>query len=729
MNISAHPLHSFIEPLEARIAPAFADLVLQFVSIKFPDVAVPGDEGSMTIKITNIGDAPATHPTCINFWLVPDPGAGVAPGDSVYLANGFNTSKSEKIVDGLKDVALNLAHGETKEITKKFTLPDMVLGGFLVAPTDFHSGGGGVEPFNMTPGPHFIVAEVDGASENDPPIWFLYHQNNFAASPSAFDYQYKLGNVSPANGVVGQPRTGVSLNAVDADGTHVVFDLKGPGSGAFTLPNSFSDPAITDLALKGTSAASIVSFTVPKSKTGDGRITLNNLSADAALKGIKFPQANVTGNVAIAGALEDLVLGDIGGVGKSVTLGAGITDKPVDITFGHVSDLDLTVAGKIGKLDVADWTNPNADPDLITAPSIHQLTSDGDFAASFTGGNVDSATIAGALRGGTWNTATIEKLTAGEIASNWKLENSTAVKALTVKGPVAGQLNSLFFNQLEFEDFSGTINAYGNFGRIMSLKAAKVSNPTITATGLVKLITVEQWTGGSITAQDYGGIVVTGKGKDVKGDLKDVFILQASLSAAGIGIIVKGIMANVTINGTGMDIREISADEWSGGTVLAGSLRTLKLIGNKADGVNGDLNGVNISLTKPASGAGTVQVAGFINNSTINAAGSIGTVQALGMTDSTISASGAEGIAKLWIKGKETGGVFFAASQVSATKIATVIIGNVDESGAGADFGITAGAIAKYTRNKNGHPVKRLALMDDPTSSLDTVGKYQLKIT
>src|SRR4051812_22469373 len=172
-----------IEMLEPRIAPAgVSELVLHFVSMKFPDVAVPGDSGSMTFTIENIGDAPATNNTCINFWLVPDL-LGTTPIDSVFNNGlyGYNEGNAEKIVDGLKDVPLNLAPGKTTApITKKFTLPDMILGEDTVVPSALLFGyGGGYHPFNMTPGNHFIVAEVDGASENELPF-VSNHKNNYA---------------------------------------------------------------------------------------------------------------------------------------------------------------------------------------------------------------------------------------------------------------------------------------------------------------------------------------------------------------------------------------------------------------------------------------------------------------------------------------------------------------------------------------------------------------------
>jgi len=74
-----------------------------------PDFAVPGDTGSITVQIENVGDTPTNHDavTCINIWMSDDNGPGLA------ALNGGQDSSHVKIVDGLKDVNVaNLAaHG------------------------------------------------------------------------------------------------------------------------------------------------------------------------------------------------------------------------------------------------------------------------------------------------------------------------------------------------------------------------------------------------------------------------------------------------------------------------------------------------------------------------------------------------------------------------------------------------------------------------------------------
>ncbi len=905
-----------IEPLEARIAPA-VDLLLKITSIEFPNVAVPGDSGTITMTIENIGDEVAKNTTDINIWLVPDPGAGQQPGDSVYNGGNFgrNTAKSMKIVEGEKDVPLNLKPvsegGNPKIITKKFTLPDLILGEGTVAPGDLYftndPGGPSVyHPFNMTPGLHYIVAEVDGGNENEP--FFFSHRNNFAAPAGPFDYQYQFGTVGSRSNVDLHTTSGTfDTTTRTFPGPSADFSLSGSGKGTISVVNATAgDPTNrNNLAFTGTSAGSFGAAAVFKNKAGNDRLTLNNITADSPMKGIKLPKFDLTGSVDATGALAGLELGNIGGSGKHINIGGGASDPPATVILGRVNDLDLTAGVGLGVLQVIDWQKGGA-ADTITTPFISDLSAKGDskasvagdFAASinlnganakgfalgevtvvgqlkqstftatgtgkvgdivaksanqwgmnvqgaaedvlifqdlagatatgltaksfglikvggnlsnhitatgaddkglsiksvvakaiqainikaenggiekveagdWTGGgelkaktvktlttktgdftptlnltgisiidaptpSIGTATIAGALKTGTWNIkGKIKSLTAGSVEAGWSLLGETTdaakvtrIENLLVKGAVAGSFTTWIFDKVEFKgDFTGSIKTETSESQsIGSFTAAKVIGATFNASGFVKKFTADQWSGGSITAPDFGDLSFTGA-KGVAGDLKNTTLkITGSGPSNGFGkLTAKGSLASLIIDAAQAYLGTITAKEWIGGSLTAQALLNLDLNGDKAANIRGDLSGVTIKLFDPGARLTKTDVAGFIENSTIETQGNLGLVQALGMNGATIKTINGD-IDKVIIKGK-TGSDFFIASNVNAKRIDTVIVNNVKTTNGGTPFGFSATTIDKYLRKIGGAVVESAVGLDPSKSPFDVDGDYRV---
>ncbi len=909
---------SLIEPLEARIAPA-VDLLLKITSIEFPNVAVPGNSGTITMTIENIGDEVAKNTTDINIWLVPDPGAGQQPGDSVYNGGNFgrNTAKSMKIVEGEKDVPLNLKPvsegGTPKIVTKKFTLPDLILGEGTVAPGDLYftndPGGPSVyHPFNMTPGLHYIVAEVDGGNENEP--FFLSHQNNFAAPAGPFDYQYQFGTVGSRSNVDLHVTSGTfDTTTRTFTGPSADFSLSGPGKGTISVVNATAGVPTNrnNLAFTGTSAASFAAAGVFKNKAGLDRFTLNNITADAAMKGIKLPKFDLTGNVDINnGGIAGLELGNVGGSGKHINIGGAAADPPATVILGRVNDLDLTSNVGLDVLQVIDWRKGGA-ADTIMAPFISDLSTKGDskaaiagdFAATinlnganakgfalgevtvvgqlqqttftatgtgkvgdivaksanqwglniqgaaddivilqdlagatptgltaksfssikvggnlsnhitatgaddkgigiknvvakaiqainikaenggiekveagdWTGGgelkaktvktlttktgdftptlnltgisiidalipSIGTATIAGALKTGTWNIkGKIQSLTAGSVEAGWSLLGETTdaakvtrIEKLMVKGAVAGSFTAWLFDKVEFKgDFTGSIKTETSESRSFgSFTAAKVIGATFNASGAVGKFSVDQWSGGSITALDFGDLSFTGA-KGVSGDLKNTTLkITGTGTFNGFGkLTAKGSLATLIIDAAQAYLGTITAKEWIGGSLTAQALLNLDLNGDKAASIRGDLSGVTIKLFDPVSKLTKTDVAGFIENATIETQGKLGLVQALGMNGATIKALSGE-IDKVIIKGKEAGVDFFIASNVTAEHIDTVFVSNVKTTNGGTAFGFSATTIDKYLRKIGGAVVESAVGLDPSKSPFDADDDYRV---
>ena len=505
MNNLSSSARQSIEPLEARIAPV-ADLVLHFISIDFPDTAVPGDSGSMTFTIENIGDDPATNKTCINIWLVPDPGAGKQPGDSVYNNGSFgrNTQVSEKIVDGAKDVALNLAPGKsTGPITKKFTLPDMILGQDTVPPTDIYFSADSYHPFNMTPGPHYIVAEVDGGNENEP--FFQYHQNDYAAPPQPFDYEYQFGSFGSRSGVDLHTSSGAfDKTTLTFNGPSADFFSSGSGMGRINVVNSTTGggahPTFDNLAFTGTSASSSAGVGVFKGKTGGDHIALHDISADAALGKLLMPGVDIDGNMTFNGALGTLQLGKIGGSGKTLTIGGSAgSDPATKVTLGRVNDLDLTAPAGLAMLQVTDWQKGGAS-DSITTP--------------FKGFALGGANIGGQLSGNTFHsTGATNKI--GDIyavsANQWSMNaegdagNVGTVQDIT--GATALGITAKSFANFKVGGTLGNhITATGDNGEMVGIKsvtAKSIDGIKISAAtaGILSIETGAWNNGGQLTAE------------------------------------------------------------------------------------------------------------------------------------------------------------------------------------------------------------------------------------
>ena len=572
---------SLIEPLEARIAP-IADLLLKITSIEFPNVAVPGDTGTITMTIENIGDDPATNTTDINIWLVPDPGAGQKPGDSVYNNGnfGWNTAKSMKIVEGDKDVPLNLKPvsegGGTKIVKKKFTLPDLILGEGTVAPGDLYSTGdpGGpsvFHPFNMTPGLHYIVAEVDGGNENEP--IFFSHRNNFAAPAGPFDYQYQFGTVGSRSEVLLHTTSGIfDTTTRTFPGPSADFSLSGGGTGRIDVVNSSADD---NLVFTNTSASSFAAALGFKSKSGDDVLVLNNITASGPMKGIKLPNFELTGSVDVSGALGGLELRGIGGSGTHINIGGAASDPPAKIILGRVTNLDLTSGVGLAVLQVIDWNKGGAS-DTITAPFISDLSTKGDakagiagdFAADLSLNGADAkgrvlgeASFEGKIANATW-TATGNG-NAGDItadgANQWTLNVAGNVGEVFIAGDLILNKAAPSLTAKSFKEITalGTLGAYikttgadSKGVAIGTVKAHSIDGSTIDAsTGVIKSVTSGDWiNGGNLKAAKIDKLTTTGKNVTTPGDFSaSVAVITL---AGGFGDLEKATIAGALKTGT-----------------------------------------------------------------------------------------------------------------------------------------------------------------------------------
>jgi hypothetical protein len=170
---------------------------------------------------------------------------------------------------------------------------------------------------------------------------------------------------------------------VDANGTQIKFSLKGPGVASITGPNGSLGYT---LAFTGTDTTS--SFSMKPNKLGDGEAYLiGDSTADGGLKSFKARFVNLNGTFTSTGPVLSFIADDIGEVdsGEPTTpddevphvisignAGAAPTDA-VKLIFDDASDLELTSLIPVAKLTATSWSNFDATPDQLTAPSLAQL--------------------------------------------------------------------------------------------------------------------------------------------------------------------------------------------------------------------------------------------------------------------------------------------------------------------------------------------------------------------
>ncbi len=837
------PRHSLIEPLEPRIAPA-ANLILQNVISTLPGVSVPGDSGKVTFQLTNTGDEDATSTSGIHIFLSSDATLG-----------------GDLLIGRFPDRNVAVPVGKTFKFSAPVEIPDLQL------------------PSPQFPeGNIFVIVQFVGLGQV------------VASAPVQQVFQF---------GKVGD-RT-VSLPFFEADGTSGKFVLGGgAGFGDLTVAGG-----AVDLVFAGTDAKTKTG--ISGAKGGDGRVNLRNVTSPTPLGLLNLVGANLSGNVSLPGGVATLGLGDVGGAGKSITIGPEVGEKGVGIQLGRVNDLDLTSQAGIRTLKIVDWQNPNVDPDTITAPFLTKLDVTGDkkaavvgnFAASLLlndlnakGQSIDNATINGILSGA-WTIAAggglVRKIVAGG-TNQWTFTSIAGVDTLEVKGDLVGNRASAAITALFFDDIkvAGTLGIFvratgaaADGFSIENVIAGRADGSVIEANaGGIKKVSVGEWlNGGRIEADFLHTLHSTGKSgtgdftanltlaapEPVKGGTLGKATIEGALRPDpaptswtiddDIGSITAGsIAANWSLlgtTGTGATatslvklkvsgevagsiraanlitvdiegefkgtlravggfisdarlgkvtngvveaterIEDLVAAQWTGGSVTAGTISVMKILGGTKDKLPGNLVDVNLTANDLGLGFIKLHVAGSMVDVNINAIGNAGHILASewiggGITSNGLSALALIGGRKGGVPGDlqsvtiqagtgeiseiDIAGRVDAASSITTTRAiarfsagglsnstvtagtigffeisgsttvtpplfsaSTVTATSIDsvairEVGSGAtSFGFNAGSIAHYSRSQGG-VVTVLDNLDAP-GTFDVVGNYRVNIT
>ena len=438
-----------------------------------------------------------------------------------------------------------------------------------------------------------------------------------------------------------------SWSFTDSDGTAVTLMYTGAGQAVVERWKSSANKGdIRNVTITGDSGTG--TLTITTTGTGQAAVTsVENIHVVGSFGSITAKTTNLLGGVAIDGTLSTLAMGSAFS-GSAVSIGqvAKSTVKPA-LTFDQVQDLTVTSLSPIGSITCTDWMNDTGTADVIQAPSLgtlsvpgkaanaalHQIAISGDFQASLTLQGVagstlatlGSATIAGAVTGGTWGIkGKSGAIKIGGDVGNWTLQGLdagdplTAVTSLTTGDVFSGSVTTTgTIGTLSAKSWDGgTINAAvltslttkGNLGANINL--AGPATTAVLGTANIGAIFISTW---DIKGK-AGAITVTGTVNNwtLQGlDANDPLTAVTSLTT---GDVFGG---SVTTTGT---LGTLSAKSWNGGTIQAASLTSLTTTGNF---------GAGITLSGPATTVlGASTIGGAITGGTWSVVGAAAAISA-----------------------------------------------------------------------------------------------------
>jgi hypothetical protein len=226
--------------------------------------------------------------------------------------------------------------------------------------------------------------------------------------------------------------------------------------------------------------------------------------------------------------------------------------------------------------------------------------------------------------------------------------------------------------------------------------------------------------GTALQAVRIGGAVSAGAWK-VDGSIGT---LAVGSTAAGWSAEVSGSITAMTVNGS------------AAGSLTAASVRSLH--------VKSNLSGATIALTAAgATDLATLTVGGTIDDSTIRATGSVGTVRAAAMTGSALLAgvspsvtgqptsaadfAAAADIVSFTVTGLPGGATSFADSDVAAATLGRVSVRDIDTANGGVPFGFAGETLASFTDAEAGVATFRWT-PKDPASRLTFNGDLAVRV-
>jgi hypothetical protein len=372
------------------------DLVSTYVSGSMPATAVPGETGTIRVKVTNQGNSLASGLITNGLYFSVDT---TLDSSDLPVAMKGNLAKTN----------VHLNPNQSTILTGTYTVP----AGIPLA----------------TYYPLVWIDQTGSLAESNA-------TNNVVAAPTAFSVLNAFGDVSG--------RANIVLQISDDDGTTGTFRLTGPGNGTVNV----SDDGLQVL-LDGTTAASVLTVTIARGSIG--ALNVSTLTADSAVGTIRAPNVAISDSVSLPNGAVALTIGSIG-YNSDIVLGAG---PATALSLGSVNGTTLTAASGIRSLAVTSWSGTSIDS--ITAPWIGTITSKGGFGSALTlsgtgapaGVALQSATINGPVGSNAWVIGgAVNRLKTGSIPRGWTGSVTGAVGTFTDSGNFAGQFAAASFSSV-----------------------------------------------------------------------------------------------------------------------------------------------------------------------------------------------------------------------------------------------------------------------------------------
>jgi hypothetical protein len=221
--------------------------------------------------------------------------------------------------------------------------------------------------------------------------------NNVALAAGTVNIDYRFGNFNNA-------RLPISVRL--PDGSTITLKIEGQGSGAVS-----TDPSgRTIISVNGTDFRT--SLVISNSNTR-GLSTVNAIAISSPIKTIRADKIVVDGFMQISSTVSEVKLGGLRN--GSLTIGGFATAASLEL--GDVRNAVVSSPNTpLSRVTVKSWSDTDAAQDLLTAPSIGQLSSSGNFQPAVTVTRFDS------------NFISIQKITVtGELAGAWRLAGGAGI--------------------------------------------------------------------------------------------------------------------------------------------------------------------------------------------------------------------------------------------------------------------------------------------------------------
>jgi len=469
----------------------FIDLTGDFSRGRLPTIGIPNDVLKFQLPVKNSGNIAAIGKADIKFYLSVD--GTVDPNTDILLKS-------------LQNVAINVGpNGE------------QIISTSAIIPTSAQNG------------TYFVLADIDSGNTLDE----SNNANNTAVLSDGLEVVWRFGSFAD--------RKNVKLTVPDSNGKMVTFSLDGRGVGNVIGGSDFSE-----IYLTSTNELSRVKISTKGGATTD----VQEIVSTNSINFLSAPKVNLLGDFSIAGNASMIRLGDVSG-SSQITIGSEVNStRTVALTFGHVTDVNLTSATPVRSLTVRGWLDTDATPDVVQAPWFQSIRSFGDFQADIVATGATSGMSLGSLsvKGRIESDVTLAGSILSVRAGSWSggaLE-ATALGTFLVKGNVDD--SSIRLSGLGLAADQHALTSLRVLGR--------VSDSIFDVQGNAGTVTVGTWGAGSVLAVgvNAGGDGTFFDGNEVAtGGVLDRFIAGSSetLNAGrSFGVAVDGLRQFIQYSGT-----------------------------------------------------------------------------------------------------------------------------------------------------------------------------------